>query len=177
MEMAIEALKLFMRSLPEGCRFQIISFGSQFRAMNGSEKIDMIAYNQESKDRALAHIESMDANLGGTNILKPLTATLEQNKDSKKQRIFLLTDGQVGNPDKVMEAARNASDVARVFTFGIGSGCDANLVKGTARAGRGTYTIVKDGCSDLNGLVIKALTNAMEPSLKDTTISWNGIEE
>ena len=30
MESAIEALKIFIRSLPAGCRFSIISFGSNF---------------------------------------------------------------------------------------------------------------------------------------------------
>jgi len=37
---------------------------------------------------------------------------------------------------------------------------------GVARAGRGSYTIVKDNATDLNGQVIRALTNAMEPSHK-----------
>ena len=32
-EMAIKALKLFLRSLPPYCRFSIISFGSQFEYM------------------------------------------------------------------------------------------------------------------------------------------------
>ena len=42
-----------------------------------------------------------------------------------------------------------------------------------ARGGRGTYTIVKDGGQDLNGQVIRALQNAMEPSLIDVSYGWN----
>ena len=54
----------------------------------------------------------------------------------------------------------------RVFSFGLGSGCDQNLVKNVAFAGRGTSTIVEDNDPHLNGLVIKALSCAIEPSLK-----------
>lgn len=43
-----------------------------------------------------------------------------------------------------------------------------------AKAGRGTHTIVKDGSADLNGQVIRALSNAMEPSLKGAQYGWNG---
>ena len=43
-----------------------------------------------------------------------------------------------------------------------------------ALAGRGTHTIVKDGGADLNGQVIRALGNAIEPSLKGAQYGWNG---
>ena len=66
------------------------------------------------------------------------------------------------------------SDDIRVFTFGLGSGCDINLVTKVALAGRGTHTIVKDGGADLNGQVIWALSNAIEPSLKGAQYGWNG---
>lgn len=65
-------------------------------------------------------------------------------------------------------------DSVRVFSFGLGSGCDKNLVKKVAQAGRGTHTIVQDGDPNLNGLVIRALSNAMEPSLCDTKFGFNG---
>jgi len=61
-----------------------------------------------------------------------------------------------------------------VFTFGLGSGCDENLVMNVAKVGRGSYTIVKDGATDLNGQVIRALTNAMEPSYKGAKWGFNG---
>ena len=64
-----------------------------------------------------------------------------------------------------------------MFSFGLGSSCDERLVKDVVVAGRGTSTIVRDGYSDLNGLVIRALSNAMEPSLKDSKVIWNGKEE
>jgi len=89
-----------------------------------------------------------------------------------KKRVFILTDGQVSDSGAVIEQAREKSDTVRVFTFGLGSGCDVDLCEKTASAGRGTCSIVKDGASDLNGQVIGALQKAAEPSLKDCSITW-----
>lgn len=46
-----------------------------------------------------------------------------------------------------------------------------------AKAGRGTHTIVKDNSEDLNGQVIRALSDAMEPSFKGVSYGWNGQNE
>lgn len=72
----------------------------------------------------------------------------------------------MSDPEDVINQARLRADTMRVFTFGLGSDCDKYLVTNVARAGRGTYTIVNDGASDLNGQVIRALSKAMEPSLE-----------
>ena len=34
MQIALEAMDLFMRSLPQGCKFSILSFGSQWSALD-----------------------------------------------------------------------------------------------------------------------------------------------
>jgi hypothetical protein len=41
-------------------------------------------------------------------------------------------------------------------------------------AGRGSYSLVTDTSSDLNGLVVQALKRAIEPSLKNCRFSWFG---
>ena len=85
----------------------------------------------------------------------------------------MLTDGCVSGPDRVIQQAGKESEQSRVFSFGLGSGCDEYLVKNVAIAGRGTSTIVKDNDPNLSGLVIKALTCAVEPSLKNVSYGFN----
>ncbi len=89
----------------------------------------------------------MEADLGGTDILSPLAKIKAWPRDAinLKRRVFVLTDGQVRNNQEVIACASQDAENCRVFTFGLGSGCDRNLVEGVAKAGRGTCSIVQDG--------------------------------
>ena len=91
-----------------------------------------------------------------------------------QKRIFLLTDGCVNNPDQVIRQASFCKDQIRIHTFGIGSGCDNRMIVQTAKAGRGTCSMVGDYSNELNGVVVQALKKAFEPSLGNCTLSWNG---
>ena len=125
-ELAKEALKLFVRSLPVGCKFQVVSFGHYFNLLLQG---DQIKYDESSKDFALSAIERFQADMGGTDIYQPMNSVLaDTSNQNLKQRVFLLTDGQVSNPQQVIDLARQHNETARVFSFGLGSGCDKNLV-------------------------------------------------
>jgi hypothetical protein len=59
-------------------------------------------------------------------------------------------------------------DDTKVFTFGIGNGCDEDLVKRVAEKGRGSYSIVGDNNpKDLKAKVINALRKASDPALSN----------
>ena len=66
----LEALKLFLQSLPQGCMFQVISFGSRFTYFMNSEQ--MQPYNDQMLKRILDEISTYGADYGGTNILEPI---------------------------------------------------------------------------------------------------------
>ena len=72
MDSAKEALKLFVRSLPVGCFFTIISFGSRFSNLEYEEK-SSIQYTEQAKQYVLTQIEGFRADHGGTNIVTPLS--------------------------------------------------------------------------------------------------------
>jgi len=55
MQLAIDAMNIFIRSLPVGCKFSIISFGSNFDNLN-IEGQDSIKYSDNSKESALSSI-------------------------------------------------------------------------------------------------------------------------
>ena len=43
--------------------------------------------------------------------------------------VYLLTDGDVGNPDSVISIARKNSKKCRTFTIGVGNGASPYLVR------------------------------------------------
>ena len=130
-QLAKDALSIFIRSLPKDSSFSIIGFGSMFTAMQSDEDQVIHPYNDDTRDAALCEISQMLANYGATNILEPLKFVQENiAKDSAlKQRVFLLTDGRVDEKEQVIDYAAEHSNNTRIFTFGLGNGCDEALVR------------------------------------------------
>ncbi|XP_063427409.1 von Willebrand factor A domain-containing protein 5A-like [Mytilus trossulus] len=170
MDKSKAALLLFLKSLPVGCLFNIVSFGSNYSFLFDRSQ----QYNKKSLGAAKHHQNEMMANMGGTNILSPLSAiySMENNKDYPRQ-IFLLTDGEVSNTEAVVNLVGQNSRNSRVFTFGVGHGASTSLIKNVAKAGAGRATFIKDEKDNMKAKVIRALEFSMEDSFADVVLEWN----
>ena len=94
MNQAKEALKVFIKSLPEHSLFNICSFGSTHSFLTGSTS--PVGYNNTTVAHALSQIKDFDAQLGGTELYTPLKRILARPSDPLYPRsIFVLTDGNV----------------------------------------------------------------------------------
>merc|ERR1711963_1228361 len=168
-DLAKEALKLFLHSMPVDCYFNIWSFGSNFSSLfkQGSK-----LYDDDTLAKAKNHVNSMSADFGGTELYNPLQNIFtSQEIDGYARQIFLLTDGAVSNSDRVIQLVKKNSDKTRVFTLGLGSSASRHLIKGVARAGNGMALF----CSlneDLRPKVVTLLKNALMPALTDLQVSW-----
>ena len=109
---AKEALLLFLKSLPETSYFDIISFGSSFQSFFGrSEK-----YTDVNLTKASKFVNTVEADMGGTEILKPLEHLYTREKCIKEkieQNVFLLTDGAVSNTKGVIDLVRKNAEKSR----------------------------------------------------------------
>ncbi|KAL9954847.1 hypothetical protein ACROYT_G042429 [Oculina patagonica] len=167
---ARETLLLFLKSLPDGCYFNVVGFGSSYTTLFKKSQL----YNDENLKEATKLAETMQADLGGTEILRPLEWVFSQPLvKGHPRQLFLLTDGEVGNTQQVINLVQKHSNNARCFTFGIGSGASTALVKGVARAGKGTAEFVTAQEDRLQSKVIKTLRRALQPFISDVSIAWN----
>lgn len=160
---AKEALKLFIRSIPSGSYFNVYSFGSTFEQIFEATT----GYDQVSLDYAIDHINFFGADLGGTEIFDPLHsifASIDEERGLDKH-VYLITDGQVFNPEDVIQLIKNNNQDFTVHTFGIGNGVSTTLIVECAKAGRGKHYFVDDKAQGLQSKVIDALCKAFEPSL------------
>jgi len=108
---ARETLVLFLKSLPEGSFFNIIGFGSDYKKLFPKS----VAYSQETLDKATAHAQQMEADLGGTELLPPLEhifTSLESFAGLPRQ-IFVLTDGSVSNTNACIKKVKQNLHSAR----------------------------------------------------------------
>ena len=167
-QLASEALQLFLHSLPVDAFFNIYCFGSSYRSLFPESR----RYDDDTLARAKQLAAQLAADLGGTEIYAPLEAIVKAAPISNSPRqIFVLTDGQVSNTSACIKLVGEHKDKNRVFTLGIGSAADRHLVKGMARAGQGTAVFTTAGES-LAPKVLKQLKNAVQPCVQEFTIEW-----
>jgi hypothetical protein len=164
-----EALKVFLKSLPVGIKFNICSFGSHYSFLWAKSK----SYNQSSLQEAMAHVEKFDANFGGTEMFKPMEATIKQRFKDMSLEIFLVTDGEIWDQQQLFsllnkEIGEKKAPI-RVFTLGIGDGFSSSLIEGVARAGNGFSQSVgsNENCA---AKVVRMLKGALSPHVNDYTL-------
>ena len=164
------ALQLCLRSLTPDCAFNIVGFGSTFAPLFPASR----AYDQGSLDEATRHVQSMTANLGGTEIEPALKFVLEQPAHAGLPRqVVVLTDGEVTNTDAVIALATRPHDHVRVFTLGIGMAASQHLVRGLARAGRGSAEFIHPG-ERIESKVLRLFGRVLSPALTDVRVDWIG---
>ena len=172
MEQCKDALELFLKSLPENCLFNIVSFGSSYQKMFTTS----MRYNATTMQHAVTEVAKMSSNLGGTEILRPLKDLLEAPTVVKgaPRQIFLLTDGSVGNTNEIIREVKRYSQSTRVFTFGVGDGAGQELVRGVARAGNGESCFIRAG-EAMDEKVITQLEKVLGPVLDCPTLDWGSL--
>lgn len=162
------ALHLCLRALSAGCRFDIVGFGSTFASLFGAS----VPYDEDSLRRATEAVDALDADLGGTEILPALKSVLERSGvEGLPRQVVLLTDGEVTNTDEVIALARTHAAAVRIFTFGIGAGASAHLVRAVARATGGVAEFIAPG-ERIEAKVLRQFGRLFAPALSEVRVEW-----
>ncbi|KAN0028070.1 hypothetical protein ACTFIV_009899 [Dictyostelium citrinum] len=165
------ALEICMRSLNENSKFNIVCFGSTFNKLFETSK----HYNDETLEKASQYIKRIDANLGGTELLEPIVDILSNESDPEFPRqVFILTDGEISDRDKLIDYVGKEANTTRIFTYGIGSYVDKELIVGVSKACKGYYEMIVDN-SDMEEKVMKLISIAMQPTLSNIKVDWGDV--
>lgn len=168
-EAAKETLILLLKSLPIGCYFNIYGFGSSYEAFFPNS----VKYNQHTMEEALRRVNLMQADLGGTEILRPLKTIYGASSiPGHPLQLFVFTDGEVIDSFSVIKEVRSNSLRHRCFSFGIGEGASTSLIKGIARVAGGTSEFIT-GKERMQSKVLRALKRSLQPVVEDVSLSWD----
>ena len=161
------ALKVFLKSLPVGVKFNICSFGSGCSTLWTRSQ----AYNQASLDEAIRHVDSFAANMGGTELLSPVKVAVEGRFQDLNLEVMLLTDGQINNQQALFDYINETTQGGRVrmFSVGIGNAASHSLIEGIARAGNGFAQSVMGG-EQLDRKIVRMLKGALTPHVNNYTL-------
>ncbi|KAJ4991566.1 vault protein inter-alpha-trypsin [Stagonosporopsis vannaccii] len=177
MTLAKEALQVFLKSLRVGVKFNICSFGSRHSFLFPRSA----SYGQDTLADAVRHALLLDANFGGTEMLAPIKATIDNRYKDMSLDIILLTDGEIWNQDELFgylnEQIQENKAPIRVFTLGVGSGVSHALIEGVARAGNGFSQSVQEG-EKMSSKVVRMLKGAQSPHVNDYTleVKYSSVE-
>lgn len=165
----VAALKIFIKSLPIGVRFNICAFGNSYKTLWPKSQ----AYNEANMTAAIDFVSTFSANYGGTELLKPVEAAFEHMLGDMPLEVMLLTDGEIWGEQELFsfinkQITDNGAN-ARVFALGIGSDVSHTLVEGVARAGNGFAQFVTQE-EETDQKVVRMLKGALYPHLTNRTM-------
>ncbi|ETS81677.1 hypothetical protein PFICI_06679 [Pestalotiopsis fici W106-1] len=167
------ALRIFVKSLRTGMKFNICSFGNNHTFLWERSQ----PYNQSTVDEAMKHIDTIEANYGGTEMYEAVKDIFGRRYRDTNLEVFLITDGQIWNQQQLLQLINqhvSESDGAiRLFSLGIGSGASHSLIEGVARAGQGFSQSVADR-EQMGSKVVRMLKGALFPHVKDYSLELKG---
>ncbi|KAI9831905.1 MAG: hypothetical protein M1819_004627 [Sarea resinae] len=165
----VSAMKVFLKSLPVGVKFNICSFGSRSSFLWDKSQ----GYNQHTLYEAVQHVESFSANYGGTDMVRPIKETIERRYKDLALEMMLLTDGEIRGQwtlfSMINQQVGDATKPIRLFTLGIGDAISHSLLEGAARAGNGFSQVVGEK-EKLDSKVVRMLKGGLSPHVMNYSL-------
>jgi Ca-activated chloride channel family protein len=134
-----------------------------------------VAASKENLQAAIAFIRSQHAG-GGTELTAAIKRSLAlPGGEDRSRTLVVLTDGYVTADEETAALVRDHIGSANVFTFGIGSSVNRELIESLARAGQGEATVVTSR-SEAAPAAAAFLTKISSPVLAKIKIEAEGME-
>ncbi|WP_329092853.1 MULTISPECIES: VIT domain-containing protein [unclassified Streptosporangium] len=129
-------------TLTSGDRFAVLSFDTVVEYPEGLGE-GLSEASDRNRYRAVEHLARLEAR-GGTEMLSPLERAVALLADSAGDRVLVLvTDGQVGNEDQILERTGAGLAGVRVHTVGIDRAVNAGFLGRLAGLGGGRCELVE----------------------------------
>ena len=174
MDLVKESLIFFLQSLPKNSYYQLIGFGSSFQYITPEEPSK---YTIEEVTKTNSTIKNLNADLGGTNLLKPLKAIFKwKNYDNINlcRNLFILTDGHVEDRNKCLDLISENLENYRIHTFGLGNYFDKTFIESAGQ--NGSYNFVND-IKKIKSKIIISLNQALRGYLYSPKIEIENVKK
>lgn len=172
-EEARRAIGIFLKGLSAGTLFNIYCFGSEFHCL--FEK--SLPCDEHSMIKANDFIARIDAELGGTEVLAPIKDSYSKQCDPENEKsIILITDGEVGNEQEVLDLVNSGPKQTRIFSVGIGYGPNEYFIRQIARSTNGASELIAAE-ERIEPKVLRLFRKVMSQPLKNLQVNWESEVE
>lgn len=172
LKQAIEALQIFIDSLPVGTAFNVAWFSDNYKfwSLTNGSRVITIGDEAELRANAKAFVGAFTTK-GGTQLLNPVKAIAsEKPLAGRRRNVVVLTDGATDDEARVMSAITGSAGNTRWFSIGLGEGASRDLCEGIARNGNGTAGYSANE-TVLAQVVMDLLAQCMQPSVR-FSVDW-----
>jgi len=155
-------------SLHPGDHFDIITFGSNHRALFGRA----VPVSSHTLSQAYTFMHELDADMGGTEIAGALRAAYglaDQPDAPRDSDVLLITDGEVWDTSAVLKEARASGH--RVFTIGVGHAPAEPLLRELADATGGACEMVTPS-EDMADRIHRHFQRILSPPAQQVRVHW-----
>ncbi|MFD0890136.1 VWA domain-containing protein, partial [Streptosporangium algeriense] len=129
-------------TLTAGDRFAVLSFDTVVECPEGLGE-GLAEASDRNRYRAVEHLARLEAR-GGTEMLTPLERAAGLLVPGERDRVLVLvTDGQVGNEDQILERLAPRLAGTRVHTVGVDRAVNAGFLSRLAGIGAGRCELVE----------------------------------
>ncbi len=158
-----KALNLF----DEEDNFNIIKFGSHHSSLFDEE----VPATQKNINIAKRMVRSLDADMGGTEMAEALQSAYTGHIISKDKKgyLFLITDGEIYDHNRVIRNAKK-SEMAH-FVVGVGYASDDALLKKVASETKGSYENI-DPNEKMDDYILSLFKKIDTPKATDVKVEW-----
>lgn len=172
-EEAKTALKIALRNLEKGDKFNILTFGGGNHSFSDSGKVP---YTRESLKAATQWIDEREQG-HGTDVFQALQNALPDPdaSDNVPNYIFLFCDGVLENEDEVIDYVWEHIGDSRLFPLGMDTGVNSYFITKLAEAGNGMAEFVESG-QRLDDIILRQFHRIHNPQLDVTSIDWGQME-
>lgn len=155
-----------LESLREADTFNVIRFGSTARAYFPS----CVPARGRNLRNALAKLESLDADMGGTEMGGALDLAYGmEDSGNRPAMVLLITDGAISGHKEVMQHAMQSGH--RVFTVGVGSAVAEEFVRSIAENTGGACELVSpnEGMADA---IYRQFRRMLQQRVAHARVEW-----
>lgn len=152
-------------------RFNVVRFSGD----TGTLWPESRANTSSNVAQARQFIQSLQGS-GGTNMDSGLIEALTQPAAEGRMRIaFLFTDGYVGNDEEILASIERERRGARMFTVGLGSSVNRDLLDRAATVGLGEAFYIRQD-EDAADTIEKIFKRVDRPNLAHIQINWKNLD-
>jgi Ca-activated chloride channel family protein len=138
---ARRALGRMIETLTEQDRFIVYAF-DDIMEMPPAHGAELVQASDRNRFRAVEWLGTIDAR-GGTEMAYPLDQAVQRLSSDRDRVLVLLTDGQVGNEDQILQVLGKRLKDIRIFTLGVDRAVNEAFLRRLAALGGGSCDVVE----------------------------------